>query len=68
MLELYGSTSGTAEASFQKKGIKVLSWLGWNGVPIGRKAGGGIPMLAAVRQWNNQYESAVDSDEGVFGR
>jgi len=62
------STSGTAEASFQKKGIKVLSWLGWEWRANGRKAGGGILMLAAVCQWNNQYESAVYSDEGVFGR
>jgi len=53
---------------FKRKELKSSHGLDGNGVPIGRKAGGGIPMLVAVRQWNNQYESAVDFDEGVFGR
>ena len=53
---------------FKRKELKSYHGLDGNGVPIGRKAGVGIPMLAAARQWEYQYESAVDSDEGVCGR
>ena len=57
-----------APQALQKLVFKRKELKSSHGVSIGRKAGVGIPMLAAVRQWEYQYKSAVDSDEGVFGR
>ncbi|KAL9319560.1 hypothetical protein ACSQ67_011399 [Phaseolus vulgaris] len=61
MPELCGSTLGAAEASLQKKGIKVLSWLGWEWRAHWKKGRCWDSNVGCSSSMEYRYESAVDS-------